>query len=280
MMPEWIRLDMLFGILLLSGVCFWVSLLFSPGAGLAWRNGWGWLKWRPLPHDLPKSFLLGFILTFVIQIGAGVWMHPRVDTLPIGVVILISIAVFQGLLSLILFVHLQSVGLNTLQVLGMESPLQVRDAVWGLMAYCMALPLVAMSALFTKALFGSLKIDLTLQPMIQQISELSGWMNWVSLFLLVGFIGPLLEEVIFRGIIFPLLVQKLGALSGLLLQAAIFALIHQHAASLLALFSLAILLGLTYLYTRRLMTCVWAHVFFNSMTLVYALVEGVEGVGI
>ncbi|MDA3873056.1 MAG: type II CAAX endopeptidase family protein [Kiritimatiellae bacterium] len=279
-MPEWIRLDMLFGILLLSGVCFWVSLLFSPGAGFAWRNGWGWLKWRPLPHDLPKSFLWGFLLTFLLQIGVGVWMHPRMDVLPVGVVILISITVFQGLLSLILFIHLQVVGLNTLEVLGMESPLQVRDTVWGLMAYCMALPLVALSTLFTKALFGSLEIDLTLQPMIQQLSELSGWMNWFSLFLLIGFIGPLLEEFIFRGVLFPWLVQKTGALPGLLLQAAIFALIHQHAASLLALFSLAILLGLCFMYTRRLMTCVWAHAFFNSMTLVYTLVEGVEGGGI
>ncbi|MEX2607406.1 MAG: type II CAAX endopeptidase family protein [Kiritimatiellia bacterium] len=279
-MPEWIRLDALMGFLLLSGVCFWVSLLFSPGASLACKNGWGWLNWRPLPHNLPTSFLRGFLMTFVLQILAGLWMYPRLDMLPVGVVILISIAVFQGLLSLILFVHLQAAGLNIPEVLGMESPFQLRDAVWGLMAYCMALPLVVLSSLFTKALFDSLKLDLSLQPMIEQISELNGWMNWLSLFLLVGFIGPLLEEVIFRGVLFPWLVQKTGALPGLILQAAVFALIHQHAASVLALFSLAILLGLSYMYTRRLMTCVWAHVFFNSMTLVYTLVEGVEGIGI
>jgi membrane protease YdiL (CAAX protease family) len=273
-------MDLLFGILLLSGVCFWVSLLFSPGASLACKNGWGWLNWRPLPHDLPKSFLWGFLLTFVLQIVAAFWMRPRMDVLPVGVVILISIAVFQGLLALILFVHLQSAGLNTLEVLGMESPLQLRDAVWGLMAYCMALPLVALSSLFTKALFNSLDIDLTLQPMIEQLSQLSGWLNGFSLFLLVGFIGPMLEEVIFRGVLFPWLVQKTGAIPGLLLQAAIFALIHQHAASVLALFSLSILLGLSYMYTRRLMTCVWAHAFFNSMTLMYTLTVGAEGIGI
>lgn len=279
-MLEWIRLDVLMGVLLLSGVCFWVSLLFSPAAGIAWSNGWGWLKWRPLPHDLSKSFLWGFLLTFVLQIGVGLWMYPRMDVLPVGVVILISIAVFQGLFSLILFVHLQAVGLNILEVLGLESPLHIRDAIWGLMAYCMALPLVVLSSLFTKALFSSLNIELTLQPMIQELSESSGWLNWLSLFLLIGFIGPLLEEFIFRGVLFPWLVQKTGVLPGLFLQAAIFALIHQHAASLLALFSLAILLGLSYIYTRRLMTCVWAHAFFNSMTLVYTLVEGVEGIGI
>ena len=277
-MPEGFRFEWVLGILFLSGLFFWVSLLFSKHAAVALKTGWGWLEWRPLPHDLPRVMAWGFALCFVAQqiFGFMVLAGNLLDVLPPGLFILISIMLFQGLLAYVLYAHLRRCGLDPLEVLGLEFPLRFQDVVWGWVAYCMCIPLVGLASFFTTLLFTRFEWKVQVQPMIEELSQVEGWLNWVSLFLLVGFIGPLLEEVVSRGFMFTWLRQKLGTASGLILQALIFAVIHQHAASVLPLFSLALLLGLVYIYTRRLMACVWAHAFFNTLTLLYTLLGGAD----
>ena len=272
-MPEGFRFEWLIGVLLLSGMFFWISLLFSKHAAFALKTGWGWLEWRPLPHDLPRAMAWGFVSCFVLQqlFGLLVITGGLLEILPPGLFILFSILLFQGLLTFVLYRHLRRCGLDTLEVLGLAFPLRFQDVVWGWVGYCMCMPLVGLSSFLTKALFDRFQWKVQVQPMIEELSKVEGWLNWLSLFLLVGFIGPLLEEVVFRGFVFAWLRQKIGAVPGLITQALIFAVIHQHAASMLPLFSLALLLGLIYVYTRRLMPCVWAHALFNTLTLIYTM---------
>lgn len=278
MMPAGFPFAWLLGVLLLSGIFFWVSLLFSKHAETALDTGWGWLAWRPLPHDLPRVMAWGFALCFVAQQIFGVIMLSGglMERLPPGLFILFSILLFQGLLAGVLYRHLRHCGLDPLEVLGLSFPLRFQDLVWGWVGYCMCMPLVGLSSFLTSALFERLQWELKLQPMIEELSQVEGWLNWLSLFLLVGFIGPLLEEVVFRGFVFTWLRQKTGAAAGLILQALIFAVIHQHVASMLPLFGLSLLLGLMYVYTRRLMPCVWAHAFFNTLTLLYTMSGAAE----
>lgn len=265
------RLEWLFGLFFVSGIFFWVSLLFSKTAVISFRIGWGWLEWRPLPHDMPKVMLIGFMVGFFLQqlLGVLIYTGQWMEVLPPGLVILFSILLFQGLLAWVFYQHLHRRGLDPLRVMGMENQLNLHDFIFGLVTYCMSLPWVILATFFTKALFDHFDWNLEQQPMVEQLGQVEGWMNWVSLFLLVGFIGPLLEEVVFRGFVFTWLRQRIGMVAGLLVQAFIFAVIHSHAASLFPLFCLAILLGLTYVYTRRMMACVWAHAIFNTMTLLY-----------
>lgn len=278
-MPEGLLFEWVVKILSLTGLFFWISLLFSKQAAVALRTGWGWLEWRPLPHDLPRVMAWGFALCFVAQqLFAGlVLTFNLLEVLPPGLFILLSILLFQGLLAYKLYAHLRCCGLDPLEVLGLTFPLRLHDVVWGWVTYCMCVPLVLLTSFLTGVLFTHFEWDVQVQPMIKELSAVEGWLNWVSLFLLVGFIGPLLEEVVFRGFMFTWLRQKLGIAAGLILQALIFALIHQHAAAVLPLFSLALLLGLVYVYTRRLMPCVWAHALFNIVSLLVTMLGGAEG---
>jgi len=270
-MPETFRLEWIMGGLLICGTFFWASLFLSKTTGEILSSGGRWLEWRPLPHDLPAFMIWGFLIGFFLQqlFAVLIFVLGLTETLPIGVMILFSILFFQGVMGLVLFLRLHRSRIEPLEVLGMEGPFRLQDLIWGLVSYCMCLPFVGLSSLFTQLFFEVFHWKLEVQPMLELFSELSGWMNWVSVFLLVGFIGPLLEELVFRGFLFTWLHQRLGFLPGLFLQALIFAAIHMHIASFLPLFVLSIILGLTYVYTRRLMACVWAHAVFNTMTLVY-----------
>ncbi len=270
-MPEGVSPELLVvRLLVISGVFFWLSLLLSQKTAGALNVGSRWLEWRPLPHDLTFRMVLAFFSGYVLQqlFGLLLFSLQLVDKLPIGMIVLLPMIFFQGLMTFVLYSHLHRSGLNPLEVLGMEEPFRVRDQIWGLVGFCMCLPLVAMSAKLTEWLYITFRWELENQPILEMVSNVDGWMNWVSLFLLVGFIGPLLEEVVFRGFLHTWLHQKLGLVPGLLLQAILFAVIHAHTASLLPLFCLAVLLGLVYIYTRRLMACVWVHALYNTMTLI------------
>ncbi|MDF3131139.1 CPBP family intramembrane metalloprotease [Kiritimatiellaeota bacterium B1221] len=270
-MPEGYRPEILvFRFLLFSGVFFWVSFLLSKKTTEALSFGSRWLEWRPLPHDLTFRMVLAFFTGFVLQqiFGLLLFTLQLVDQLPIGMIILLPMVFFQGLMTFVLYAHLHRTGLNPLEVLGMEEPFRVGDQIWGVVGFCMCLPVVALFSKLTEWLYITFQWELETQPILEMVSHVDGWMNWLSMFLLVGFIGPLLEEVVFRGFLHTWLHQKLGLMPGLLLQAVLFSLIHSHTASLLPLFSLAVLLGLVYIYTRRLMACVWIHALYNTMTLI------------
>lgn len=272
-------LNGLLTLLLFSGVFFWISLCISRQTAGELEQGWRWLEWRPLPGDLPAWMFTAFLGSFLLQLilGAGLSLAGGMESAPMLPVVLFSILSFQGVLAGVMLLRLHRARIPIEEVCGLRHPFTRRDLVWGLVGLCLALPVVALSVLVTKGLFASAGRELNLQPMVEQLGGVEGGWQWAALFLLVGFIGPLLEEVVFRGFLFTWLSQRWGRWRGLALQALVFSVIHQHLASGLTLMVLAVVLGLLYVYTRRLMVCVWTHALFNSMTLVNAMVAGTEG---
>ena len=55
---------------------------------------------------------------------------------------------------------------------------------------------------------------------------LAGTAKIILFGLLVGFLGPILEELAFRGFIMPLIVRSLGATAGIIISAAMFGALH------------------------------------------------------
>ncbi len=87
----------------------------------------------------------------------------------------------------------------------------------------------------------------------------------------VAIVSGILEEVLFRGLLFRLLEQWLGSISALILSALLFGLLHlgNPGASWLAAFAIAleagILLGAVYMLTRRLWAVIGLHMAWNSV---------------
>lgn len=95
----------------------------------------------------------------------------------------------------------------------------------------------------------------------------------VVLVVLVAAVGaPLVEELVYRGLLQGNLVRCLGRVTGVLLASAWFAAIHFQSAQLPGLLAAGLLFGLCALFTRRLGMAVLCHVAFNATGL--ALVAG------
>ena len=88
------------------------------------------------------------------------------------------------------------------------------------------------------------------------------------LFLLITtvILAPVFEELVFRGVLLPVLVSKIGKISGLVLSALIFALAHLSVGELPPLFVLGIGLGLMRLSSGRLLPCALMHSLWNGVT--------------
>ena len=98
--------------------------------------------------------------------------------------------------------------------------------------------------------------------------------EFIPLFLLLittVVLAPVFEELVFRGILLPVLVSKVGKISGVLLSALIFALAHLSVGELPPLFVLGIGLGLMRLSSGRLFPCALMHSLWNGVTFISLL---------
>ena len=88
------------------------------------------------------------------------------------------------------------------------------------------------------------------------------------LFLLITtvILAPVFEELVFRGVLLPVLVSKVWKISGVLLSALIFSLAHLSVGELPPLFVLGIGLGLMRLSSGRLFPCALMHSLWNGVT--------------
>ncbi len=98
--------------------------------------------------------------------------------------------------------------------------------------------------------------------------------EFIPLFLLLittVVLAPVFEELVFRGILLPVLVSKVGKIGGVLLSALIFALAHLSVGELPPLFVLGIGLGLMRLSSGRLFPCALMHSLWNGVTFISLL---------
>lgn len=86
-------------------------------------------------------------------------------------------------------------------------------------------------------------------------------------------VAPLVEEVLFRGILHTALLQVLPRWAAILLGALFFGVVHANLVSFLPLTLLAVFLTRLYERTSNLSACVLAHALFNSFNLTLMLLN-------
>ncbi len=114
-----------------------------------------------------------------------------------------------------------------------------------------------------------------------QLQEVFDWLNdgatsgATRAFMMAAavFIAPVVEETLFRGILFPALLKGRSFASASLLSGLYFALVHFHAPSLLPLLALSVGFCAAYARTGSLLTPIIMHAVFNATSLLLNLAE-------
>lgn len=137
-----------------------------------------------------------------------------------------------------------------------------------LMGFGIYLPVMLLSLLLTILLAPALPSEQTNPIAEQPLSEMNAWMLfWIVLQAVV--LAPLVEEVLFRGVLFQVLWQRTGRVwlsafaSGFL-----FGVIHpQFLGGILVVTVLGVILAMVYAHTRSLLPCMLIHALNNGMAL-------------
>ena len=83
--------------------------------------------------------------------------------------------------------------------------------------------------------------------------------------LVVLLIGPIFEEIIFRGAIFSILRKNIPLVPAIIIQAILFGLLHGNPLQGIYAFFLGIVLCLIYLYTGSILGNMLCHIIFNIL---------------
>jgi membrane protease YdiL (CAAX protease family) len=95
--------------------------------------------------------------------------------------------------------------------------------------------------------------------------------GWIIVLIIVVALGaPLIEELVYRGLILQALQSRLNYWFALMISSAWFALIHLQPVELPGLFAFALVLGICFQRTGRLGMAIFAHIGFNAAGLLLA----------
>lgn len=148
---------------------------------------------------------------------------------------------------------------------GLWLPWGGRELFWGFLAFLSFPVLVfAGSALSSRA--GDFDPFRT-NPIFYVIFESTGPLDWLLLFLVVAVLGPALEELLFRGLLYRSLRSLWSPLPAIFISAVFFASIHSSLATLLPIALIGMALAILYERTGSIVPGMVAHGLYNASVL-------------
>ncbi|UCC94968.1 MAG: CPBP family intramembrane metalloprotease [Candidatus Omnitrophota bacterium] len=137
--------------------------------------------------------------------------------------------------------------------------------------YTVTLPFTLGALILNRFILEAVGISPTLSPAMELIFLLQDKRMLVVLFLEIVFIGPLAEEIFFRGFIYTLARKRFSFVIASLLVSLLFAFLHRAPLNILPLFVIS--LSLCYLYekTQSILAPIIFHSFFNFFNLSFVL---------
>lgn len=132
--------------------------------------------------------------------------------------------------------------------------------------YLCAVPHVLILGLLAQGLLQATGAAGEMQTVVQVFSSAQPLWLRVYLVALGVAVAPVAEEVLFRGILMPLILRRLGSVPAVLLVALFFALLHFNVFAFVPLFVIGTGFGLSYLMSGDLRVPILMHALFNAVS--------------
>ena len=142
--------------------------------------------------------------------------------------------------------------------------LPIKDAIInGFKGWLMIIPFVLLVSLIMNSLIDNQNGS---NPLLEIVLNNDNYLSFILLFLTTTLLAPLFEEIIFRGILLPILSRDFGIILGISISAFIFALAHLSISEMPPLLVLGIGLGITRIVSGSLLSSVIMHSLWNGLT--------------
>jgi membrane protease YdiL (CAAX protease family) len=159
--------------------------------------------------------------------------------------------------------------------LGIKTRAILKAVLLGLASYISYLPLLFLALLISMGISEFFKMAPEENPLLNVFSiEGRPWLLFYFV-LCVCIIGPIIEELFFRGFLYPALRKKTGVLLSVLLSSVFFSLLHMTFIGFLPIFFLGILLAYIYERSGNIIASIAIHIIHNSsITLFLFIIKG------
>jgi hypothetical protein len=104
--------------------------------------------------------------------------------------------------------------------------------------------------------------------------KIEGGPLFYEMFWKAGLVAPIVEELIFRGLLYPMLKKHIGVFWGCVTSSLLFSFIHDNVLSFALLFLISAYLTFLYERNNNLLVPIAGHVFFNVIMLSLILIDG------
>lgn len=257
---------------ILAGVIFDALLLLKPG----WRQKFIRnmpLQAKPWPFSiLFKVVLLYIVWGFLISVVMGA-VHAMFPKFASGnFYMIVHTSLVNALAIFFIFRFLKREG-SDWRELGLRVPEGgvAREAGVGLLGYLGVLPLFVLSLMVLLLIAHLMAYEPPPHPLVNVFLEEEKRQPMLFMFsVFLGMvIGPIFEEIFFRGFCYPVLKGKVGKFWAVVVTSAVFAGIHNSGFAFWPIFILGVALTCLYEARKTLVSPIVMHIFHNTVFISY-----------
>jgi len=151
-----------------------------------------------------------------------------------------------------------------LLALGLSGKNFLKNVICGIAGYVAIVPILVLVLLTIVWIISILKYEPPPQPVLEMFVEEEKTPILVYLTIFVAILGPIAEEIFFRGFVYSAIKKRMGLVWAVLLSSVLFAGLHAHLVGFFPIVVLGILLAYLYEKSGSLIPSITVHVIHNS----------------
>ena len=210
--------------------------------------------------------LLGLHAILLLSIILGGFLLHDPGTQAISA-LLVQTVLFHGAGLFLVFALLKARRISWADAFGIRAGRVGHDILIGAVFYIAAIPIVAAAALAFRFLLHMAGYPVEPQPVVIFFSDSTSFSLRLYIIFLAVVAAPLVEEVLFRGVMLPLLLKGMHLVLAVLGLSLIFAAMHFHIPSMAPLIVIAIAFTVAYLYSGSILVPIVMHTLFNGVSV-------------
>ena len=188
-----------------------------------------------------------------------------------GLLFLIKTLSFQGMALYLIYGFARAHDLSWANAFGFNHPPIGRAALLAAVVGAAAIPIAWSLNSLSEKILTAVHVQAELQPAVQALKSAGSGLEVVYFGLVAVILAPLVEELLFRGILYPFLKRASHRKLALWGTSFLFAAIHANLVTFIPLTFLAVIFTLLYETTGNLLSPILAHSLFNAMNFFYLL---------
>jgi membrane protease YdiL (CAAX protease family) len=234
------------------------SALISLGTALAAIG-------KPWPLESFARRLAVFLAFLYAGLALGAWAQHLLGTPAEKSNMVVTTLCFQGAALVLISRFLREHQVGWGEAFGFGGPGQGRAVLLGVFVAVVFLPIGWGLQMASAELMTRIQIKPVAQQAVQALQVAEVWPDRVYLGVVAILVAPMAEEMLFRGILYPVIKQAGFPRVALWGTAVLFAATHSNLPTFLPLTFLAVALALLYEKTNNLLAPITAHSLFNAL---------------